>query len=637
MQIASSTDKISSISNRLVDLNEYMLINSVPYLKENNSPIPFNVVSIDSTQNYCLGKSINPMDVNMLSLTYNNWSDITYKNTKHRTQNNNVIVDSKDNSIIYVFTSFDIYGGSYSSPHTHDTYVYKLKIQEDKSISILNAKAIIDGHNISIPYLTQDNDNLYIMLYRGESQYSIPSSTTSSRASKLKSYRTYIYKINKESCSASDLSLFDMLYTGDGYWKYNSSSSKYLHINMFDGLPVVLYEVPNEGLVLYINSYNNWIGDTSTALVGRCRYNIHTYYYSFSSNTITKITLTEPSGPQPATSDGWNSDANDSGTHEGTYGEAVTSVDCPMSYPNYYLETDNELYQYIVSPSQIKSGYSMVAHRMYQSKEDLMNITFSNVELLFPEDNTYGITALPAPTLAKGGYSTVYDYTMGSCFLNYYGYWYETFTQNVDGVDYMHVCYKGDYLNPVVGRGIYTFVINEDKTTATFVSFYESLGGSFRDSMILTEDRSKILVVTETSYHILKFDPVSQSWISTFDALKTVKSFVHTKEDKLYAILQDNSIICQDLNGAVMIDFNFEKQVYNYNNTDINSYITIWAKNSDEEYTATNIKLTLSGNVVWQANGSQTLETTTSAEGPINIPFIIKGHTSINVSVDAII
>ena len=78
MQIASSTDKISSISNRLVDLNEYMLINSVPYLKENNSPIPFNVVSIDSTQNYCLGKSINPMDVNMLSLTYDNSVSYTH-------------------------------------------------------------------------------------------------------------------------------------------------------------------------------------------------------------------------------------------------------------------------------------------------------------------------------------------------------------------------------------------------------------------------------------------------------------------------------------------------------------------------------------------------------------------------------
>ena len=86
-----------------------------------------------------------------------------------------------------------------------------------------------------------------------------------------------------------------------------------------------------------------------------------------------------------------------------------------------------------------------------------------------------------------------------------------------------------------------------------------------------------------------------------------------------------------------MIDFEFEKPVYNYNNTDINSYITIWAKNADEEYTATNIKLTLTGNVVWQANGLQTLETTTSADGPINIPFVIKGHTAINVGVDAII
>ena len=155
--------------------------------------------------------------------------------------------------------------------------------------------------------------------------------------------------------------------------------------------------------------------------------------------------------------------------------------------------------------------------------------------------------------------------------------------------------------------------------------------------MPLTDDREKIVLTTNTSYHILKFDLVSESWISTYDSLTKVKSMIQTDENKLYYISEDNSIHCQDLNGAVTIDFEFEKQVYNYNNADINSYISIWALDSEGNYCATNIKLTIIGNAVWQTNGLQTLETSTSAEGPINIPFVIKGHTAINVGVDAII
>ena len=638
MQIASSTDKISSTSNRLVDLNNYMLINSVPYLKENNSPIPFNIVDINSTQNFCHGKTMNPTDMDMLTST-TDWGSILYENNRHNSKNNNMIVDNKDNSIIYIMTSFDIDpSGSYSSTKSRTLKLYKLKIQEDKTISILTLKDIVTTQTTTIPYITQDNDNLYIMLYTGTSSYSLSSgSTTSGNSSILHSNRGEMRKIDKETLNISSCSLYDMLYTGVGYFYYSSSSAKYLRLNMYDAFPVVLYEIPNEGLILYINSYNNWTGDGYSYSGGKCRYNIHTYYYSFATNTVTKIELFSPSGPQPKTSNGWNKDLAYRSLDSSSRNENVTAVFCPMSYPNYYLETDNELYQYFVSPSDYASGYSMVAHRMFQSKEDLMSISFSDVELIFPEDNEYGITALPAPSLGRGSVYANYNDTCGQYFINQYGYWYETFTQNVNGIDYMHVCYKGDYANPNVSRGIYTFKINEDKTAATLVSFYEALGGSFRDFMFLKEDRSRILVATATSYHILNFDPISESWISSYDSLQTVKSFLHTKEDKLYAILSDDRIICQDLNGAVMIDFEFEKPVYNYNNTDINSYITIWAKNADEEYTATNIKLTLTGNVVWQANGLQTLETTTSADGPINIPFVIKGHTAINVGVDAII
>lgn len=66
-------------------------------------------------------------------------------------------------------------------------------------------------------------------------------------------------------------------------------------------------------------------------------------------------------------------------------------------------------------------------------------------------------------------------------------------------------------------------------------------------------------------------------------------------------------------------------------------------KNIDGSYlipyvdVATNIKLTIVGDAVWKSNGQKTLETATLASGPTNIPFTIKGQTSINVSVDAVV
>lgn len=184
---------------------------------------------------------------------------------------------------------------------------------------------------------------------------------------------------------------------------------------------------------------------------------------------------------------------------------------------------------------------------------------------------------------------------------------------------------------------MYTFEIDADHTTATLVSFYSAPGGAFVEYLELSDDDKQMCVVTPTSYHFLRFDIEGKKWVASLNIQNTIVSMIKTQEDKVYAILEDSSIVCHDLSGAVILDFNFEKNFYEYNNSDINSYISIWAKNSENQYVATNIKLTIAGNCVWQTNGSQTLETQTSAEGPIAIPFTIKGQTAINVSVDAII
>jgi hypothetical protein len=624
MQIASSDERITINSARLADLNEYMLINSVPYLKENNSPIPFNVISLHTSN------SVNAYGFKGCNL-YNKYSDrISSSRASGRCNYSSVIVDNVNPNMIHCF---DLTGGTLNAQ--------KLIINEDKTISLLSKNTIASYttdsviYDVPFPsYITQDNDYIYALISLGKTKTDISAGATSSTGytnGGTTSFSTlpYVYKIRKNDYSASYVSLWKTSKAGGG--KYNVTTSKtYWWHQISYSQATVLYEVPNEGLVIYVKEYSTTNGSYSSETTSEFQ-QLHTsmIYYTFNDNKITYITMSDV---KPYAID-----------YNGASSSIVNAeMNQIIAYPSQYLETDNSVYGYVVDATTHTSGYAWDMFYMEQSKEDLLNVSFTKLEMIFPEELSEIATCLPTINLTRNAYSNTSSATsspsLSSALVNsVYGYTFETFNTNFNGIDYVHVMHKGDIASPVSTRGIYTFKINEDKTTATFVSFYPALGGSFVEHMVLKEDRSRIAIFTSTSYHILNFDTVSESWVSAYDCLTRIDNVIHTKEDKLYLTTQDYRIICQDLSGAIMIDFNFEKPVYNYNNADINSYITIWAKNVDEEYTATNIKLTLLGNVVWQGNGLQTLETTTSAEGPINIPFIIKGHTAINVSVDAII
>ena len=623
MQIASSDERITTNSVRLADLNEYMLINSVPYLKENNSPIPFNVISLNSEYiPYSFGfKGCN---------LYHKYAD-RFASTKAsgRCNFSNIIVDNINPNIIYCLCL-----------NSRTLYMYKLIINEDKTISILSYKTFAMGSNTNFTnsclgssYITQDNDYIYALIpcaFVNSSISHTSNSSASDAGTTTFSTRPYIVKIEKNSFSLySTKALYRTPNSGGGKYYYTSSTTYWWHQLSYSEA-TVLYEVPNEGLVIYVKEYSTNSGTYSSTTSFEAQ-QLHTsmYYYSFNDNKLTYITMSDVK-PYALS------------YNEATLNSTSSEMAQIMAYPSQYLETENSVYGYVVDATTYQTNYSWDMFYMEQSKDDLLNVSFTKLEMIFPEELSDIATQLPVINIARNTQTSTSSAssTPGlskSLVDAVYGYAFETFNTNFNGIDYVHVMHKGDYASPISTRGIYTFKINEDKTAATFVSFYPALGGSFAEHMVLKEDRSRIAIFTSTSYHILNFDTVSESWVSSYDSLIRIDNVIHTKEDKLYLTTQDYRILCQDLNGAVMIDFEFEKPVYNYNNTDINSYITIWAKNADEEYTATNIKLTLTGNVVWQANGLQTLETTTSADGPINIPFVIKGHTAINVGVDAII
>lgn len=627
MEIANTQCHISSNAVRVVDTGNDMIINTVPYNKETNSPIPFNNISIIRGNETCVGKkAIHPCFYRYPTTD----SVVAYYQSMPDKKAVNMIVDNLNPNICYISPSKPSMELAIALDSTQESNsiiyqrLYKLEKKSNGQIVKSCTPSYISHASESSQfspchtiYMTQNDTHVFVVL---RCYYS---DTTSNEPR----YLTYIVKIDKESLSITSRNYINYSYLNSTYPTYLNGSS--IQTSNYCNAPSgnifkILKEIP-DGLFIYTH---NLVADNPVGNATAFYPNARLLFYSFDSGLVTDMTLSKttaadcPVGLPTGTANG------------ASY--SITETALPrdnMHIPSECLETETDYYTYfftlkgLYSTSGVAANLPNTLFYMNFTKDNLMHMNINEVALLFPEDAE--ITVMPSMSqnnMSGDSIPTVSDWAV-----------YETYVTNTNGIDYVHIFYKGLYPYQTNKRGIYTFRVNDEKTEATFTAFYPALGDTIGEFMPLTEDREKIVLTTETSYHILRFDLVSESWVSTFDSMVKVQSMIQTDENKLYFIAGDKSIHCQDLNGAVTIDFEFEKQVYNYNNTDIQSYITIWAVDSEKNYTASNIKLTLSGNVVWQSNGLQTLETTTSAEGPINVPFTIKGHTAINVGVDAII
>lgn len=636
MQIAKSNDTVYSSGIKVIDTGTHTIINGVPYDKQTNSPVPFNIVSIPSESRYLSGP-------NCIS-----WSEYydgygpNYANPLNF-KCNCTLVDSENPNITYVISQREFEKPSHSSiDNSADSkatsfavldksiandapVLTKITTEVDNSQSFISTRfTIVTESKYFYPtYFTQNSQ--YLFIFGIFNHYN-----SGDGDGKLVSIK--IFDKNLNLIATRDINTYYLNSSSTSYTGYQNGITPTSY--RFWRCPTlkVLYET-DEGVLLFYNSTEYDSVSTSQTRSCGSRY----AWFSFNSLLLEKVV---------STSDQYYpyciGNITNGSVIERVSCSSTNSKDEMMGIPSKYIESLDSIYGYFYAPvrDHIASSTSAWSDtnplnwqllKITHPKDNLLINNISVINLSFPEESDYdyeGILELPHQ-------STYYNSTYYYAFPLARYYW-ETFFTTINNIDYVHLVYKGTY-QQIAERGIYTFKVNENRTEARFVSFYPALGGTLAEFTPLNKDETKIMLVTATSYHFLKFDSVSEKWVSTFDSLNKMKSSYQNAENKVYVHLADESIVCHDLNGAVIIDFEFEKQSYNYNNADIDSYISIWAKNSDDEYVASDIKLTIVGNCVWKANGEQTLATKTSASGPINIPFTIKGQTSINVGVDAII
>lgn len=636
MQIAKSNDTVYSSGIKVIDTGTHTIINGVPYDKQTNSPVPFNVVSIPSGSRYLSGP-------NCISWSeYYDGHDLNYANSLNF-KCNCTLVDRENPNITYVISPREITKPSHSSiDNMGDSKSVKFTVL-DKSIGS-NAPVLtkittnVDNSQSSVSTrFTIDTDSRYFYptYFTQNSQYLFIFGIFNhynSDGGDGKNASIKIFDKNLNLIATRNINTYYLNDTSTSYTGYQNGTTPYsTHYYNCPTLKI-LYET-GEGVLLFYNSTYYSSPKNNTYRYSGSRY----AWFSFNSLLLEKVVSTSDQYYPYCIGNITSGSVLESFTYNATKGK-----DEMMGIPSKYIENLDSLYGYFYAPVRdhtvsSTSCWSDTASLNWQllkithPKDNLLINNISVINLSFPEESDYdyeGILKLPHQSTR---YSDSYYYAFPLT-----RYYWETFFTTINNIDYVHLVYKGTY-KQIAERGIYTFKVNENRTEARLVSFYPALGGTLAEFTSLNEDETKIMLVTATSYHFLKFDSVSEKWVSTFDSLNKMKSSYQNAENKVYVHLADESIVCHDLNGAVIIDFEFEKQSYNYNNADIDSYISIWAKNSDDEYVASDIKLTIVGNCVWKANGEQTLVTKTSASGPINIPFTIKGQTSINVGVDAII
>ena len=101
MQIAKSNDIVYSSGIKVIDTGTHTIINGVPYDKQTNSPVPFNIISIPSESRYLSGP-------NCISWSeYYNGHDLNYANSLNF-KCNCTLVDSENPNITYVISPREV-------------------------------------------------------------------------------------------------------------------------------------------------------------------------------------------------------------------------------------------------------------------------------------------------------------------------------------------------------------------------------------------------------------------------------------------------------------------------------------------------------------------------------------------------
>lgn len=212
-------------------------------------------------------------------------------------------------------------------------------------------------------------------------------------------------------------------------------------------------------------------------------------------------------------------------------------------------------------------------------------------------------------------------------------YAYETFITNIGDKSFLNIIMyqtSNQYVTAqVINQGLYTFEITNFNSLE--LTNYNQISDSVLKGYLLSKDRNFIVVSTAANTVFMKFDVEAKCYKIT-NTLEGVTTCIGLDlSERVWIMKADNEVDVYSLSNPTDFNMKFEKDYYDYVGDDIETFITIEAKNFLGEYINTNVELSIDGNAKFKDNTSSVIKISTPSDGKLNIPVIITGSNQITV------
>jgi hypothetical protein len=299
--------------------------------------------------------------------------------------------------------------------------------------------------------------------------------------------------------------------------------------------------------------------------------------------------------------------------------EIITSYTTRASTIQYWKNVTKPIF---VTPEKAYS-YSMihtqVGPRVYPLR----------YKIDFTKSSLGDIVVEEEPTITWGSTVTGFPVFTSSVLFKYEGF----ITEASSGAKYYNVAiYEGSMVSTLVNipvYGIYTFLIDEDYNLI-FKSFSQPSNSVWR-GFLGVRNNTFLIATTDESTLFLNFDEGSEM----FKVTESINNQpTHVGVDLLENIWTVSAIGEVEMFSPFIptsIDVKYDKELYKYDGNEIDSNITIEAKNYNGVRIEADIELTIKGDAVFTSNSSKIILATTSLSGPYIIPVKIKGPGNITI------
>lgn len=177
--------------------------------------------------------------------------------------------------------------------------------------------------------------------------------------------------------------------------------------------------------------------------------------------------------------------------------------------------------------------------------------------------------------------------------------------------------------------GIYTFRITSTGFSYTgFVQFHNSANA---ETFLLSSDNSFMTVLTTPDLLIFTFSVAEEHYLLAKDISCNPTCVGIDLDDQIWYL--DGSQNTNMISPSVPVDYiiKYKESKYKYTGTDIDTSIIISAKNYDGEYIEAQLKIDITGPMIFTSNNSKSIQEPTLTTGPKEIPVKITERGNITL------